>query len=175
MRTRRDRRSSERGAEDAALVAWLLGCGAGVGCDGLAAQPPESACSQSAFVSWRCGEDTVPCGGSHLVKTGPATHQFHRSTALSSSRPFLADAAGSSPRAVSRESKNGAGAPSSFAALSPRRLRASSRDGGGVVNRPRHPSLCSFPDIQDGESCSPLLSRLCGCRVMTPARHAPCR
>src|SRR5829696_924623 len=28
------------------------------------------------------------------------------------------------------------GAPSSFAALSPRRLRASSRDGGGVVNRP---------------------------------------
>src|SRR3954469_9154954 len=29
-----------------------------------------------------------------------------------------------------------AGAPSSFAALSPRRLRASSRDGGGVVNRP---------------------------------------
>src|SRR4051794_5567845 len=29
-----------------------------------------------------------------------------------------------------------AGAPSSFAALSPRRLRASSRDGGGIVNRP---------------------------------------
>src|SRR4051794_19414196 len=32
-----------------------------------------------------------------------------------------------------------AGAPSSFAALSPRRLRASSRDGGGVVNRPPSP------------------------------------
>src|SRR4051812_41357761 len=31
------------------------------------------------------------------------------------------------------------GAPSSFAALSPRRLRASSRDGGGVVNRPPSP------------------------------------
>src|SRR4051812_12573580 len=32
-----------------------------------------------------------------------------------------------------------AGAPSSFAALSPRRLRASSRDGGAVVNRPPSP------------------------------------
>src|SRR3954468_4541349 len=31
------------------------------------------------------------------------------------------------------------GAPSSFAALSPRRLRASSRDGGGVMNRPPSP------------------------------------
>src|SRR4051794_39067647 len=33
------------------------------------------------------------------------------------------------------------GAPSSFAALSPRRLRASSRDGGGVVNRPPSPLI----------------------------------
>src|SRR4051794_35213139 len=31
------------------------------------------------------------------------------------------------------------GAPSSFAACSPRRLRASSRDGGGVMNRPPSP------------------------------------
>src|SRR3954451_25156788 len=46
--------------------------------------------------------------------------RFHRSTALSSSRPFLADA-GSGPgnRAGMEET---AGAPSSFAALSPRRL-----------------------------------------------------
>src|SRR3954453_15774229 len=31
------------------------------------------------------------------------------------------------------------GAPSSFAACSPRRPRASSRDGGGVMNRPPSP------------------------------------
>src|SRR5215207_957735 len=38
------------------------------------------------------------------------------------------------------------GAPSSFAALSPRRLRASSRDGGGVVNRPPvTPHYAPFP------------------------------
>jgi putative tryptophan/tyrosine transport system substrate-binding protein len=41
--------------------------------------------------------------------------------------------------ATVREWKKTAGAPSSFAALSPRRLRASSRDGGGVVNRPPSP------------------------------------
>src|SRR4051795_9530295 len=67
-------------------------------------------------------------------RAGPARRRFQRSTALSSSRPFLADA-GSGPgnRAGMEEAT---GAPSSFAALSPRRLRASSRDGGGVVNRP---------------------------------------
>src|SRR4051812_21468344 len=72
-------------------------------------------------------------------RAGPARRRFHRSTALSSSRPFLADA-GSGPgnRAGMEETT---GAPSSFAALSPRRLRASSRDGGGVVNRPPSPLI----------------------------------
>src|SRR4051812_12732197 len=67
-------------------------------------------------------------------RAGPARRRFQRSTALSSSRPFLADA-GSGPgnRAGMEEAT---GAPSSFAALSPRRLRASRRDGGGVVTRP---------------------------------------
>src|SRR3954454_532304 len=75
------------------------------------------------------------CPAAAATRQGdPATRRFHRSTALSSSRPFLADA-GSGPgnRAEMEET---AGAPSSFAALSPRRLRASSRDGGGIVNRP---------------------------------------
>src|SRR5215203_2225478 len=70
-------------------------------------------------------------------RAGPATHRFQRSTALSSSRPFLADA-GSGPANCAGMEET-AGAPSSFAALSPRRLRASSRDGGGVVNRPPSP------------------------------------
>jgi hypothetical protein len=30
----------------------------------------------------------------------------------------------------------------------PKRLRASGRDGGTVMTRPRHPSQCSFPVIQ---------------------------
>src|SRR3954454_20445418 len=78
------------------------------------------------------------CPAAAATRQGdPATRRFHRSTALSSSRPFLADA-GSGPgnRAGMEETT---GAPSSFAALSPRRLRASSRDGGGVVNRPPSP------------------------------------
>jgi hypothetical protein len=30
----------------------------------------------------------------------------------------------------------------------PKRLRASGRDGGTVMTRPRHPSLCSFPSYK---------------------------
>src|SRR5829696_8462862 len=70
-------------------------------------------------------------------QAGPATRRFHRSTALSSSRPFLADAGSGPGNCAGMEETTGA--PSSFAALSRRRLRASSRDGGGVVNRPPSP------------------------------------
>ena len=70
-------------------------------------------------------------------RASPATHRFQRSTALSSSRPFLADAGLDPGNCAGMEET--AGAPSSFAALSPRRLRASSRDRGGVVNRPPSP------------------------------------
>src|SRR5215204_1858143 len=51
--------------------------------------------------------------------------------------PFLADAGSGPGNCAGMEETTGA--PSSFAALSPRRLRASSRDGGGVVNRPPSP------------------------------------
>jgi hypothetical protein len=54
-----------------------------------------------------------------------------------SSRPFLADAGLGPGNCAGIEET--AGAASSFEALSPGRLRASSRDGGGVVNRPPSP------------------------------------
>jgi len=43
---------------------------------------------------------------------------------------------------------------SSFAVCDPKRLRASSRDRGGVVNQPRHPSQCSLRVIQSAASSS---------------------
>src|SRR5262249_8874450 len=54
-----------------------------------------------------------------------------------SSYPFLADA-GSRPRNCSGM-EEATGAPSSFADSNPKRLRASGRDGGDVVNRPPSP------------------------------------
>ena len=54
-----------------------------------------------------------------------------------SSCPFLADAGSCPCNCPGMEETTGA--PSSFAVLSPRRLRASGRDGGGVMNRPPSP------------------------------------
>src|SRR3954471_15906721 len=60
------------------------------------------------------------------------------------------------------------GAPSSFAACSPRRPRASSRDGGGVMNRPpspltmllsRHTRRRDFLSIVGGSTAWPLAAR----------------
>src|SRR5689334_22581637 len=60
------------------------------------------------------------------------------------------------------------GAPSSFAACSPRRPRASSRDGGGVVNRPpspltmllsRHTRRRDVVALLGGAAVSPLAAR----------------
>ena len=67
----------------------------------------------------------------------PTLHRFHSSDALSSSCPFLADA-GSCPGNCSGM-EEATGAPSSFAVWCRGGLRASSRDGGGVVNRPPSP------------------------------------
>src|SRR5215208_6775773 len=50
-------------------------------------------------------EKPVACG-SRTRRAGPATHRFQRSTALSSSRPFLADA-GSGPWQLCGNGRNG--------------------------------------------------------------------
>ena len=122
----------EQGAEDAALVAAArLEPNGG---DGAVRAAARSACS-SLPRRWR-PRSLCPAAAA-TRQAGPATHRFHRSTALSSSRPFLADAGSSPGNCAGMEETTGA--PSSFAALSPRRLRASSRDGGGVVNRPPSP------------------------------------
>src|SRR5262249_12122415 len=63
--------------------------------------------------------------------------RFHRSNALSSSCPFLADAGSCPGNCPGMEETTGA--PSSWTAYQPRRLRASSRDAGGVMNRPPSP------------------------------------
>ena len=68
--------------------------------------------------------------------SGPSIRRCHQS-ALSSSCPFLADA-GSSPGNCPGMEET-IGAPGSFAVSQPRRLRASGRDGGRVVNRPPSP------------------------------------
>src|SRR5262249_22820803 len=64
-----------------------------------------------------------------------STRRFRKTRA--SSYPFLADA-GSRPRNCSGM-EEATGAPSSFADSNPKRLRASGRDGGDVVNRPPSP------------------------------------
>src|SRR5215204_3797883 len=81
-------------------------------------------------------EKPVPCGSSNTSSRSCDT-SIPPKHALSSSRPFLADAGSGPGNCAGMEETTGA--PSSFAALSPRRLRASSRDGGGVVNRPPSP------------------------------------
>src|SRR5215472_15684313 len=67
----------------------------------------------------------------------PSTRQFRKTKASPSSYPFLADA-GSCPGNCSGLEET-TGAPSSFAVCDPRRLRASSRDGGDLMNRPPSP------------------------------------
>src|SRR6185436_13483322 len=66
----------------------------------------------------------------------PSIRRCHQS-APPSSCPFLADA-GSCPGNCPGMEET-IGAPGSFAVCQPRRLRASDRDGGGVVNRPPSP------------------------------------
>ena len=66
--------------------------------------------------------------------------QFRKTRA--SSYPFLADA-GSCPGNCSGM-EEATGAPSSLAVCDPRRLRASSRDGGVVVNQPPSPLTMLF-------------------------------
>src|SRR5262249_49288092 len=64
-----------------------------------------------------------------------STRRFRKTRA--SSYPFRADA-GSRPRNCSGM-EEATGAPSSFADSNPKRLRASGRDGGDVVNQPPSP------------------------------------
>ena len=117
------------------------------------AQPPDQRAPACLVVGDR---EACALRQQQHVKPVLPTRRFHRSTALSSSRPFLADAGSGPGNCAGMEETTGA--PSSFAALSPRRLRASSRDGGGVVNRPPSPLTILLSHIQGGErssQCSP--------------------
>ena len=66
----------------------------------------------------------------------PSIRRCHQS-APPSSCPFLADAGSCPCNCPGMEETTGA--PGSFAVCQPRRLRASGRDGGGVMNRPPSP------------------------------------
>jgi hypothetical protein len=54
----------------------------------------------------------------------------------------------------------------------PKRLRASGRDGGTVMTRPRHPSQCSFPVIQVAASSPPSLGTAAGTALRCLGRQA---
>jgi hypothetical protein len=54
----------------------------------------------------------------------------------------------------------------------PKRLRASGRDGGTVMTRPRHPSQCSFPVIQVAASSPPSLGTAGGTALRCLGRQA---
>src|SRR5690349_20375904 len=66
-----------------------------------------------------------------------STRRYRNKRAFPSSYPFLAYAGSCPGNCPGMEETTGA--PSSCAVCYPRRLRASSRDGGGVMNRPPSP------------------------------------
>ena len=119
----------EQGAEDAALVAAARL--EPDRCDGLAAQPPDQRAPACLVVV-----DREACALRQQQHVKPVLRHINSTEALlyHPRVPSFADAGSSPGNCAGMEETTGA--PSSFAALSPRRLRASSRDGGGVVNRP---------------------------------------
>ena len=164
----------EQGADDAALVAAArLEPDRG---DGQVRAAARSACS-SLPRCWRPRSRALR----QQQHVKPVLRHIDSTEALlyHPRRPFLADAGSCPGNCAGMEETTGA--PSSFAALSPRRLRASSRDGGGVVNRPpspltmllsRHTRRREFLACLAAVTAAwPLAARRAGARQGVPHRH----